>query len=212
LGSIFQNTDTLVFQNTTVISWFGIQEIEYDETIKELSIRRFYFELSDTWLSDTETPVEIPISSFQLRKKNVDETYLSVVISTDEHDATIAEMAESAVAMYLYIAYELWGEIYYKTRIANVWLNDIQTHDGSASRSVTLTGYKSNAKVPVNRTITLPYSYKASSSGKVRYRFADLDLSVESGDIVTIDGTTFTLGTISITCSDSYFNIEISEA
>jgi len=157
--------------------------------------------------------IEIPISSFQARRRNGESSFLQVVIPTLDNAAEIN--ARSNGTLQVYLTYKLAGVILRQELIIDAPLSSIRLDEGPLSSSITLSGYKTETFT--SKSITLSGAlYKSVTDGKIRYRLANPSLDLTPGDEVTIGTDTFTADLISYyyraTKHGMDQNMEISEA
>jgi len=170
--------------------------------------RKFIFTLT----GDGETPavsdVEIPISSFQCRRRADSPTYLSVVIPGTAYSSQIT--ARSNGDLKLEMAYILAGSIAYQSTIALVDLDEIQVDEGGGSSAITLIGYRTASYTP--KTIELrDIIYSRLRAGKYTYRCSNPDLYLHPGDTASADGNTFTVDEIQYVVSPQLQMMEVKE-
>lgn len=165
--------------------------------------------LTITGSADSTTDIELPMSSFQSRRKSGEETYLSVVIPTLDYATEISDRANGTIKVDQ--AYELDGELVQRETILEVEIDNIKIYQGGRNQSVVLDGYKTTTYIP--KAITLSAStYRAVTGGKIRYRLAEPNIFLNPGDTVTIGLDTFIIGVMSYTISKELQQIELEEA
>ena len=108
---------------------------------KAQSKQRFFFTL--TGATDETTDAEIPASAIFARKRSGDPTYLQVTIPTFNYSVDVA--LRSGGEMLVDMAYEIDGEIALRERILEADLEDISTYEGPVSRSIVLTGHRTQS-------------------------------------------------------------------
>lgn len=144
--------------------------------------------------ADGTTDIEIPLSSFQARLRSGDPTYLSVIIPGMDQAAAIN--ARPNGLMKIDAAYKT-GDIWTQRKtIIQANLEDIRIDQGTTNQSITLTGHKQ--KTYTAKAVTLTgQTYKNSINGEIRYRFAEPNMDLNPGDIVTVGTDTYTAVVIS---------------
>lgn len=187
----FYSTSENVWYSTADDIWYGAEVDEISEINLLYAVRRFYCTLTGS--QDSKSDIEIPISSFQGRRRNGNPTFLSVVT----HDITYAdEIADRPNGeIYIEMAYVLNGveterEEIIRASLASATGTAVEYHEGSKSQSIVLSGYKTEAWVPKNITLT-GESYKRDSDNAFTFRFTDLNVYLHPGDTVTIGEDSF---------------------
>ena len=145
----FVSTTFDIYTSTAFDIWYGLSIDAIDSISLEFAVRKFYCTLTGT--PDGTTDVEIPISSFQGRRRNSADTYLSVVT----HDITYADevAARPNGEIYVDMAYELNGVETDREEIIRGALEDVVYDEGSKSQAITLSGTKQESWVPKNITL-----------------------------------------------------------
>jgi len=189
-----------VFTGSPVISAVSA---EYVPLITENSVLVYFFTLTGS------PDIEIPISSFQGRLRSGEESYLSVVIPGMDYAGEIADRANGQ--MVIEAAYNVAGVPRKRSEIIRVNLETIRIDDGPINKSITLTGYRQETYTPKSVDLTNQI-YKNLDSGKLRYRFAEPDLTLNPGDTVTIGYDSFTADVISYYVGPGTCQMEVSEA
>ena len=169
------------------------------------AVTRYYFTLTGS--NDATTDIEIPITSFQARKRDGQSTYLSVVTGYAYADQI---NARSNGEMVIEMAYLLNGVESIREEILRADLEDIPLSKGARSRSVTLTGHKTVNFSPKVSTIENP-TYRYLSGGKLGFRFAKPDLYVNPGDTCRVGDDEFVIDWISYVVSARSRMMEIRE-
>ena len=173
---------------------------------EDLLVTRFYFTLTGD--ADSETDVEIPISSFNCRLRSGDPTYLQVVIPGDDYAAQVA--ARPNGQMVVEMDYLLSGVSQHREEIVRVDLEDIRTDEGSKKRSITLTGHRTVTYS--GKIVDLRHgSYKSVTNGAMRVRCPEPDMYLRPGDTARYDGDSFVVNDISINVSISLRTMEVAE-
>lgn len=180
----------------------GIKLIDLTET--EDAIVRYF--LTITGDADNTTDVQIPMSSFQARRRNDAPTYLSVVIPSINFADEIISRSNGFVRIDQ--AYTYQNEIVLKKTIIETTIDRVDTDQGGKNRSVTLVGYKTDSYNP--KSVALEYAtYRSFRNGTLRYRLAKPYIFLNPGDTVTIGNDTFKIGVISYAISVKNKLIEI---
>jgi hypothetical protein len=174
---------------------------------KDRAIERFYFTLSGT--PDGVADIEIPISSFQARKRSGESTYLSVIVP-DFSSFSAAIVARSNGEMTIELAYILDGEQSVREKIITVDLEEIAPYEGPQNRSIGLSGHKTQTFVAKIATLERP-TYKSSANGRRLFRFAKVDPYLNPGDTVIIGEDSFTVDYVLYIVSSGYKMMEIRE-
>jgi len=194
VADIFQSTSNDIFTSTSDDIWFGIVIEEIGAVITKYAARLFYLTL--TGAADATTDIEIPISSFQGRRKNGALTYLSAVT----HDITYLDeiTARPNGQIYVEMAYVLSGVETDREEIIRANFDTPLYDEGSKSQAITLSGELQEAWVPKQITLT-GQNYKrvtGISSQTLNFRFADINVYLHPGDTVTIGADTFVPSTV----------------
>jgi len=183
--SSFISAPSLILTSTLDLDGIIIFTLESAQTF-------YYFTLTGS--GDSTTDIEIPISSFQCRKRNGDPSYLQVVIPGIAHAGEISDRSNGDLEVY--IGYKIDGEIVTKKLIVSANLETIRIDKGTDSQSITLSGHKTETFTP--KSISLSgATYQSITDGKLRYRVVEPDVNLNAGDSVTIDGMTFSADLIS---------------
>lgn len=191
--------------NTETNIWYGLTSA-IDETIYAYASRRYYFTLTGD--ADGTTDVEIPISSFQCRRRNGESTYIQVVIPSMDYSTDIT--ARPNGNMVIEMSYWFNGEDNFRTEIARATIDGIRLDEGGNSKSITLTGYKTETFVTKALTLDVESIYRSFYDGKITHRFAEPDIYINPGDTVTISDDTFTVGMITYSIGTTTQSMEIS--
>jgi hypothetical protein len=146
------------------------------------AVARFYLTL--TGAADGTTDVEIPISSFQARKRTGYETYISAVIPGLEYAEEIADRSNGQ--MIVEMAYLVGGVESIREEILRADLEKIMIQKGPMSRSITLYGRRAETFVGTAARLTKPI-YSSQYEGRMTYRFAIPDPYLKPGDAVTVE-------------------------
>ena len=210
INDIFNNTSYNIFTDTAFNSWYGIVLEEIDAITIAYAVRKFYFTLTGD--GDATTDIEIPITSFQGRRRNANPTYLSAVIKDITYMDQINDRTNGEI--YVEMAYELNGVETEREEIIRAELETIVFDEGSRSSSITLSGNKEESWVgkPITLTGT---NYKRTTNDSFNFRFSDVNVYLKPGDIVTIGDDEFipSLVTFSISSTSTgiVVTMEISE-
>ena len=192
--------DATIWEGATWAAWIAANG--------DKVVIKYYFTLT----GDGETPVvddvEIPIPSFQCRRRSGSPTYLSVVIrGTDYADEV---NARSNGDLKVEMAYELYGSEIYRETVAIVDLEDIQVDEGSSSASIVLTGHRTIAYTPKQITLR-DIVYYQLKDGKYRFRCSIPNLYLAPGDTAIGDGNEFTVDDIQYIVSPELQMMEVKE-
>ena len=187
--------DTLQFLNWT----------QFLKQNKAFLIERYFCYLSH---ADGLNSIELPMSSFQGRRRKDASTYLSVVIPDSNFYQQIVDRDGGVLSIYM--GYEFFGEIYLRQMIMQVDLEDIYYDDGTNEQSIQLVGHKTYAFSPKTEKIENA-SYKRISNGLVTIRCATPDLFLNPGDTVITDDENFECGAISYMVSVEQSSMEVTE-
>ena len=172
-----------------------------------LTKEKYYFTLTGD--ADGTTDIEIPITSFQARKRTGEATYLSVIIRGFETYAS-AVAARANGEMIVEMNYEYDGQSSIRQEILRADLEDIKLYEGANNRSIGLTGHK--IQTFANRSVTLENpTYKATVEGKRTFRFAKCDPYLNPGDTLVVGADSMTVDYITYIVSSSYKSIEVRE-
>lgn len=149
-----------------------------------------------TGAADGVEDIDLPLKSFQARRRSGSPTYLSVVIPTVDYADEIAARPNGSLKIQQ--AYEQNGIIKQTETIMEVDLEEVRPDEGGTNVSTTLTGYSTSsfsAKAVSLRGVT----YRTMTNGKHRYRLARPYVFLNPGDTVTIldDGVVFEIDTMS---------------
>ena len=173
---------------------------------KAFLVERYFCYLSKKGGLD---PIELPMSSFQGRRRKDASTYLSVIIADGSYYQQIIDRSDGILSIYM--VYELFGEIYLRQMILQVDLEDIYYDDGANEQSIQLVGHKTYVFSP--KTVKIEnVSYKRISNGLVTIRCATPDLFLNPGDIIITEDENFECGAISYTVSTEQSSMEVTES
>lgn len=176
---------------------------------KAQSKQRFFFTL--TGATDETTDTEIPASSIFARKRSGDPTYLQVTIPTFNYSVDVA--LRPGGEMLVDMAYEIDGEIALRERILEADLEDISTYEGPVSRSIVLTGHRTQdfggQVVTFNRSEVIYRGYQTRARS---FRFAFIDPFLNPGDTVVVGAESFTCNNIIYIINPLRTTMEVREA
>lgn len=155
------------------------------------------------------TDIEIPIKSFQARKKSGFPTFLQIVIPGLDYIYEINSRATNG-QLIIDVGYEINEEILHRTTIIEADLEDVFEYDGAESKSITLLGY--STQTHNNHTIKMSSpSYRSTINGFMRYRFPNPNVYVKPGDTVIVGDDTLKVDVISYFIGAKTSVMELSE-
>jgi len=173
--------------------------------VHDLSVAQIIYTFTLTGSPD----VVIPVSSIQMRRRDGEPTYINVVIPHKDYAAIVA--ARSSGEMVIKKGYRFADGSTSLQEIARADLDQIRVDRGGRNASISLIGYKT-VENTVPKTVELSgASYRAYAGAKRRYRCA-VDLWLQPGDTVQINGEEFTAGMISYTIGSRQELMEVGEA
>jgi len=160
---------------------------------------------------DGLSDVELPMQSFQARKRDGEPTYVSAVIPGMDYLDEISDRPNGQIIIEM--AYFVEGVEQLREEILRVDMENIRYDKGSRNRSVTISGHRSES-FAVNLVDLENPSYKYLSEGKLRYRFPILDPWLNPGDTCSVqsEGDEFRVDYITYVVSPNLKFMEISEA
>lgn len=170
-------------------------------------VTRYYFTL--TGADDGETDAVIPISSFSIRRRNGDGSYLSVVIPSLAYSTDITLRPNGD--MKLEVAYLIANIEVLRETLIVVDLETVRTDEGAKSQSITLDGHRDES---FGGQICTPrgVSYKSCTDSKWLVRCLP-DPYLRPGDTIRVDGVDlFDCDMVSMYASESYASMEVSES
>lgn len=171
------------------------------------AIVQYYFNVTGT--ENGVSDVELPISSFQARRRNDAQTYLSVVVPSYDFISDIAARQNGKMQIYQGYIYE--GELVYKKKIIETVISKVDDYQGGKNNSIVLTGYLSTYYSPKTLNLSgFAPTYKSNQGGKVRYRLAKPSIELNPGDTVIINSDSFVVDTMSYSINAKNQQIEIS--
>lgn len=154
--------------------------------------------------------VVIPVASCQMRRRNGEPSYMSVVVPDYAYLDEISARPNGAMKLDKGVLYSD-GELQLK-EIAVVDLEDIRPDRGAKSASVTLSGHRTVSTPDPSVVALQGASYRTvNAEGKRRYR-CDVDLFLRPGDTAEVGGETFPVGYISYFIGPGRETMEIEEA
>lgn len=156
-----------------------------------MAVARYYCTI--TGINNATTDIEVPISSFNARKRSGYSTYLSVVVPGVAYASAISERKDGDIVIDM--AYRLSGVESLREEIARAEIEEISIQEGPSSRSITLTGHIDQTFVAKESRLYSPI-YKARTDGALSYRFAVPDLWLNPGDTAQVDDDEFTVNTV----------------
>ena len=171
----------------------------------EGALIRYY--LTVTGAADGLEDIEIPMSSFQARRRSGEPTYLSVVIPGLEHAAAVA--ARSSGTIRVDQGYARGGRILQREAIIEAAIDDVATYQGAMNSSIVLTGYRQANYTPKTVVLTSP-TYRSVARGVTRFRLARPYIFLNPGDTAVIDGESIDIAVMSYVVSSAQQNIEIA--
>ena len=155
------------------------------------SVVRYYCTI--TGAADGTTDIEVPISSFQARKRSGYSTYLSVVVPGVAYADAIDARPNGDIVIDM--AYLIGGVESQREEIVRAEIEQINIQEGPGSRSITLIGHKDQTFIAKESRLYDPV-YKARTDGSLSYRFAVPDLWLNPGDTAQVDSDEFTVDTV----------------
>lgn len=149
----------------------------------------------------------MPMSTFSARKRQDAQTFIQVVVAYDYAEEIVNR---SNGQLVIDGAFLIDGEISLREEIIRADFDTLNESKGPRSRSLTLTGYMTAVYNSKNITLTRP-TYRNYQSGKITYRFVDIDFFLNPGDVVTVDDDTYTVGSVSYYANPDRQQMEVSE-
>lgn len=154
----------------------------------------------------------LPMSSFQGRFKSGDPSFLSVIVPGGDYAQAISDRndPDDPPELSVYMVKTFVNGNVISERLMAVDLEDVRIYEGATNVSIELEGHRTVSYSP--KAVTLSgASYKNYSAGKLRYR-CEPDLYLRPGDVVTVDGETFTADNISIAMAVNAQTMEVAES
>ena len=158
-------------------------------------------------------PVEIQISSWQMRRRDDGAVWLSI-IAPGATPALIAAVASRLDGNLVLVCETemLTGEILSDT-VLDVAFTDFSYDRGSTSASMTLTSNVTRRNINPQTRLVYGETYRAQSGGTRRARFARHDPLLQPGDTVMFsDGESWVVGSMTTWVGPRESNMEIGEA
>lgn len=197
------NSDAATIADTfSVFDWTAFL-IQCEDQV----ITRYYFTLTGD--ADGETDAVIPISSFSIRRRNGEGSYLSVVIPTLDYSTDVTDRSNGD--MKLEVAYLVANVEVLRETLIVVDLESVRTDEGSNSQSITLSGHRDES---FGGQICTPrgVSYKSCTDGKWLVRCLP-DPYLRPGDTIRVNNVDlFEADMVSMYASESYHSMEVSES
>jgi len=153
--------------------------------------------------------IEIPMVSFQARRRSGENTFLSVVVPSIDYITAAEDRADGKLVIQQ--GYILGGEVVQREDIIRVDFDGLNFDDGPVKQSMTLTGYKQVTYHPQDVTLT-GATYRSMRGGVLRYRLAEPYIFLNPGDVVTIGTDTFTIGLMTYIVSVAQATVELAAA
>jgi len=172
------------------INWTG-----FVKQNKEFFVERYFCTLEGP---GSLAAIDLPISSFQGRRRENESTYLSVVVADSDYYNQI--VARQGGTLRVYMGYEVFGEIYLRQIILQATLEHIYYSRGGEEQSIQLVGHKTYSYSP-KTTYLDKISYKRISDGLITVRCPTPDLFINPGDTIVTPDETFRCGDISYNVS-----------
>ncbi len=146
---------------------------------KNFFVERYYCYLEGP--GGVPASIELPISSFQGRRRLNQSTYLGVVIPDIDYYQDIVDRAGGELSVYM--GYELFGESCLRQLILQATLENTYYEEGANNASIQLNGHKTYGFSP--KTVVIEsVNYKRISNGLVTLRTPVIDLFLNPGDTV----------------------------
>lgn len=167
----------------------------------------YYFTLTGS--ADGVADITIPMSTFNYRLRDGDPGYLQVTLPGVEYADAIA--ARSNGEMVVEMAFAVDGVEHHREELARIDLEEIRVDEGTTSRTITLTGHRTeswSAKIVTLAGIT----YKAEYGGKRRVRCAEPDMYLRPGDTVRVGSESWTAGYVQTVIGNRVKWMEVVEA
>ena len=134
---------------------------------------------------DGMSDLEIPMSSWQARRKSGDPTFLSVVTPGIDLVGDIADRENGSIDIYL--AYLVSGVEYFREVICSVEFESIRVDEGGDNQSTTIQGHKTE-RFTGKRVAAENVIYYSADNGNTRLRCASAALYLNPGDTVIWGG------------------------
>jgi hypothetical protein len=154
---------------------------------------------------------EIKISSFQARKRNGDPTYVSVVVPYSTAGIELQLITDRANGdIVIDLGYEIDGAIALREEILRVTLDEIRDDKGGSSRSLSLSGHKTESFIGQVSTVNDPIYRSLQSNNRV-FRFAEIDPYLKPGDTCIVGSDEFTVDYIVYMVNEYQTFMEVRE-
>jgi hypothetical protein len=175
---------------------------------KDLFVITYFCTL--TGAADGEADAVLPIQSFQARKRDGEDTYVSAVIPGIDYLDEISDRPNGQIVIEM--AYFSGGSELLREEILRVDLENVRYDKGARSRAVTISGHRTES-FAVNLVDLEKPSYKYLSEGKLRYRFPIPNPWLNPGDTCRVlsEGDEFRVDYITYIVSDAQKFMEVSE-
>jgi len=170
-------------------------------------IRKYEFVLTGDLESPPVSDVVIPAFSIQARARSAAPSYLAVQVSYQYIDQVLAR---SNGMMKIYVIADVDGVEQVRELILSAVIDDIRTDRGGRSRTISLTGYKTET-VDAQTIILQNIQNQGESDGKITVT-ADIDFYLRPGHTVIAGDDTFTAGLVSYVISPRKQTMEVTEA
>lgn len=168
------------------------------------SVVRYF--LTITGVDDGLEDIDIPMASFQSRRRSGDPTYLNAVIPSVAFINYLTDRPNGT--MIVSQGYELDGAVLQRERVVETSIDSVNVYQGGTNNSIVLIGYTTTTYTP--KSIQLNgLTYKGTVGGKTTYRLAEPNIFLNPGDEVTVGNDVFTAGVISYSISANSQQIEI---
>lgn len=201
----FSVDNSVIVDNFNIGIHFSIDE-EHITFNNDDAIAKFYFVMVDE--INGYDRIEIPIASFQSRKRNDAPTYLSVTIPNLDYVDQITERQNGD--MIIEQAYYINGVQKQREPIIEATLTQVDVNKTSTSNSVVLTG--STIRIFDSKTLFIPLSevaYSSVSNGKKTYRLVKPNIYLQPGDHVTIGDDSFLCGVVTYAVSNNVKIVDV---
>jgi hypothetical protein len=180
-----------------------LREISASSLITGIIIYRCY-------LTGGSGTIQIPMSSFQCRRRIDTKAWLSIVCpsATDALVTQITDRSDGQIVLKRGVKYPDGSE--QLDEMMRVDYETLRFDKGSNSASATLTGRSTETYIAKERTVT-GVSYRATTDNSRRVR-CDIDTYLSPGDTVDLGGEeTMTVSEVTIYCSPSQAGMELGE-
>lgn len=176
---------------------------------REKYLRKYFCTLTGS--ADGVEDVELPMQSFQARKRDGEDTFVSANIPGIGYFEQISNRPNGQIVIEM--AFFVDGVEQLREEILRVNLENIRYDKGARSRAVTISGHRTES-FAVNLVDLENPSYKYLSEGKLRYRFPIPDPWLNPGDTCSVqsEGDEFRVDYITYVVSPRYKFMEVSEA